>query len=194
MPNEIVQGDNGNILELVIQDDFQIIDLTNATVQVVLTYKTNGRIKNAVVTDAVNGKCEVTLTSEDVMFEGVYAFQATVTFNDGRKFTSNIQRFNVLKKIGFIPNTGGGSTEIISGTNGHILVNGQSITVYDDATIKTDISNLKNSDAIKRLGVSLNGKITIDGVEVTIDDPTSPIDGGTFTTTYITSTVDGGGF
>jgi hypothetical protein len=301
MTNEIVQGDSGSIIELVIQDDSQVIDLTDATVQIVLTYKSTGKIIQAEITDPVKGVCQFTLTSEDTMYEGIHTFQATVTFSDGRKFTSNTQRFNVAKKIGFIPSTGGGgggNTEIISGVNGHILVNGLDVKVYDDSTVKTDIIDLKNSkhahsnlsvlnqlttdgtyllfngskivgglgseivqsetngyvkvdgidvkvfdttdlqneisnkqplgdyatniqlstglsqkaekgvtdahenrinsiensDVIKRLGVSSNGKLTIDGVEVTLDDPTSPIDGGTFTTTYNTNIVDGGEF
>ncbi|MED3562228.1 BppU family phage baseplate upper protein [Bacillus xiapuensis] len=313
MTTEIVQGDNGTILELIIQDDNQVIDLTGATVQVVITYKSTGKIKQAVVTDAINGKCEVTLNSDDVLFDGVYSFQATVIFPNGNKFTSNIQRFTVTKKMGFIPNTAGNGngdphTEIISGINGHILVNGIDVKVYDDSQVKSDITNLKssqhthankstldklsddginllfngltlgnggsgssvsdsttngnilingsevnvyddtqinsditklkanehnhmnmsvlnllstdginllfngakitfddseilnkinliqNSDVVKRLGVSTNGKLTIDGAEVTIDDPTSPIDGGTFTTTYNTNIVDGGEF
>jgi hypothetical protein len=77
------------------------------------------------------------------------------------------------------------------GTN--LLFNGASITV-DTSAMTTEINSIKNSDAIKRLGVSSNGKLTIDGVEVTVDDPTSPIDGGTFTTTYNTNIVDGGEF
>jgi hypothetical protein len=266
MTTEIIQGDSGNIFQLVIQDGTQIIDLTNATVQVVLTFKGTGKIKQAEIVDPVNGLCQITLTSEDTLFEGIHSFQATVTFSDGRKFTSNIQRFNISKKIGFVPSTGGGSVDIITGNNGHILVNGLDVKVYDDATVKQDISTLKdnetvtnssinnintslssmstdvsdlknnkhnhsnlsvlnqlstdgtnllfngasitvdtsamtteinsikNSDAIKRLGVSSNGKLTIDGVEVTVDDPTSPIDGGTFTTTYNTNIVDGGEF
>jgi hypothetical protein len=149
----------------------------------------------------------------------------------------------------------GGSTEVIGGNNGHILVNGMDIKVYDDTTVKTDISTLKNNDLatsnsignintslsgistdmtdlknnkhnhsnlstlnqlstdgtnllfngasltfanaeiLKRLGISANGILTIDGVEITLPPtPTTNIDGGTFTTTTFNSTIDGGSF
>lgn len=241
MANEFVQGDTG-ILSLTIKDGNQIADLTNATVVVTLTYNHTGKIKQAVINDAVNGKCSVALNSDDLLFDGIYVFQAQVNYPDGRQFSSDIQKFTVTKKLGFIPalNSGGnsgGNTNIASGVNGHILVNGLDIKVYDDLStisdisnlkanqhthsnkdildkltqsgtdllfngskiyddtgVKNDISTLKNSDAVKRIGVSSNGKLTIDGVEVTLDDPTSPVDGGTFTTTYNTNIVDGGGF
>jgi hypothetical protein len=77
------------------------------------------------------------------------------------------------------------------GTN--LLFNGAKIT-FDDTVISNRINSIENSDAIKRLGVSSNGKLTIDGAEVTLDDPTSPIDGGNFTSTYSTTIVDGGEF
>lgn len=249
MVYEIAQGSNGVILNFTIKDNGQVVDLTGATVQMLLTLRSSGKIKQAEITDVVNGKCTVTLNADDILFDGVYTFQNTVSYPDGRTFTSNVQKLTVTKKIGFIPVTGGGSggnsgnTEVINGINGHILVNGNDVKVYDDSSIKSDInslnltqhshsnkaaldrlgidvenkltidgveivsgtsyddttlknniSTLQNSDAVKRLGISANGKLTIDGVEVTIDDPASPVDGGTFTTTFNTNIVDGGGF
>lgn len=239
----LTQGDNGSILSFTVKDGGQIADLTNATVQVILTYSAthSGTNKQAEITDAVNGKCRLVLTSNDILLDGIYVFQILVTYSDGRQFNSDVQKFTVTKKLGFIPiqsvGGNGGNTNIISGNNGHILVNGLDVKVYDDTitksdisslrdsqhthsnkdiidkltqvgtdllfngskifddtSIKNDINTLKNSDAVKRLGVSTNGKLTIDGVEVTLDDPTSPVDGGTFTTTYNTNIVDGGGF
>jgi hypothetical protein len=235
---------------------------------VVIKYKRTGIKKEATITDAQNGKCQITLNAEDVNYEGVYSLQATVTYLNGNTFTSNVQRFVVNKKIGYMPVIGGTTGNISdSSINGNIIINGQEIKVYDDTQVKLDINALsnslhthtnkaaldrlgintqnhltidgielvtgsgvggssvsdsttngnilingqenkiyddtalsnkinliENSDAVKRLGVSSNGKLTIDGVEVTVDDPTSPIDGGTFTSTYNTNVVDGGEF
>jgi hypothetical protein len=303
LSNEIIQGDKGTILELIISDDNKIVDLTGATVTVAIKYKATGITKQATITEPLNGICEITLNPEDIQFQGTYTFQATVTFPNQNQFNSNIARFSVTKKLNFVPVVGGGNINLGDSTiNGNIIVNGMEINVYDDTQIRTDINNLKtsqhthtnkaaldrlninaqnhltidgvelvagggtggssvsdsptngnilingsevkvyddtnllnqiagkqpsgnyatqtdlsdgliskadksvtdnhenrinsieNSDAIKRLGVNSNGKLTIDGVEVTLDDPTSPIDGGTFTTAYNTNIVDGGEF
>jgi hypothetical protein len=254
----IYQGDQGTVLNLTIRDSNQVVDLTDATVQVLIRLKDMGILKAATIIDSQSGKCQITLNSQDIQYEGVYQLQATVTFLNGTKFSSSIQRFIVNKKMGYIPSVGGGnggSTEVIGGNNGHILVNGLDIKVYDDATLKQDISTLKNSDLatsnsinninislsgistdltdlnnkkhthtnlstlnqlstdgtnllfngasltfanaeiLKRLGISANGILTIDGVEITLPPaPTTNIDGGTFTTATFNSTIDGGSF
>jgi hypothetical protein len=292
--NEIYQGDNGTVLSLTITNDESVVDLTNSTVEVVIKYKKNGIKKQAIISDAINGKCQITLTAGDVNYEGIYSLQATVTFSNGNTFTSNVHRFVVNKKVGYIPVIGGSTGNIgDSSINGNIIVNGQEIQVYDDAQVRTDINNLlnsqhthsnkssldrlgineqnkltidgielptgggngggssvsdsttngnilvngielqvyddssirsqlhshtnkstldkltddgtnllfngtaitiSNSETLNRFGISANGRLTIDGVEQVLEDPTSPIDGGTFTTTYNTTIVDGGEF
>lgn len=265
--NEIYQGDSGTVLSITITNDDSIVDLTDSTVDVVIKYKRTGIKKVAAITDAINGKCEITLNAEDVVNDGIYSLQATVNFSNGNKFSSNVQRFIVNKKIGYVPVIGGSTgnvgdstingnlivngieikvyddtlvrgdinnlkqsqhthankaaldrldineqnhltidgVELVTGgsggssvsdstINGNILINGQNVKIYDDTTLQTEITTIKNSDVIKRIGISMNGKLTIDGVEVTLDDPTSPIDGGTFTTAYNTTIVDGGEF
>lgn len=173
MSNEIVQGDNGTVIELTIQDGTKIIDLTDATVQIILTLRSSGKIKQAIITDAINGKCEVTLISDDILYDGVYTFQAVVYFSDGRQFTSNIQKLTINKKIGFIPTTNGGNVSIVSGNNGHILVNNSDIKVYDDSVLQQTIQQLNIAiedlniykTLLSRLGISSNDKLTIDGIE-----------------------------
>lgn len=175
MANEIVQGDNGIILSFIIKDGDEPINLTSASVQIVLTLRSSGKIKQGVITDALNGKCQVILNSDDILYDGVYTFQPTVTFPDGRQFTSGtLQKLTVVKKLGFIPTTNsGGSADIVSGNNGHILVNGNDVKVYDDSSVKSDVASLmtskhthSNLSQLNRLGIDDQNKLTIDGIEI----------------------------
>lgn len=172
----IYQGDSGVVIEMIIKDEGRILDLTGTNVEVLIRLKDMGNIKAANITDAVNGKCEITLYSDDIIFDGIYSMQATVYYPSSQgKFTSNIQRFTVEKKMGYIPSvTGGnGSTVGSSATNGNIKVNGAELQVYNDTTIKADITNLKakehshsNVASLDRIGINELGKLTIDNVEL----------------------------
>lgn len=51
-------------------------------------------------------------------------------------------------------------------TNGNVLVNGNELTVYDDTTVKNDISTILGKEILDRLSISANGKLMIDGVEL----------------------------
>jgi hypothetical protein len=171
--NEIYQGDNGTLLNLTITNDESVIDLTDSTVEVVIKYKRTGIKKEATITDATNGKCQITLGAEDVNNEGVYTIQATVTYLNGNTFTSNVQRFTVNKKIGYVPVIGGTTGDVgDSSINGNIIINGQEIKVYDDSQIKSDINILSNSShthtnkvVLDRLGINAQNHLTIDEVE-----------------------------
>jgi hypothetical protein len=171
--NEIFQGDNGTTLNLTISDGEKIVNLINSTVEVVIKYKRTGIKKEATITDATNGKCQITLNAEDVNYEGVYTLQATVTYLNGNTFTSNVQRFTVNKKIGYVPVIGGTTGDVgDSSINGNIILNGQEIKVYDDSQIKSDINILSNSSHVHtnkgyldRLGINTQNHLTIDGVE-----------------------------
>jgi hypothetical protein len=139
--NEIYQGDNGTLLSLTITNEESVIDLTDSTVEVVIKYKRTGIKKEATITDATNGKCQITLNAEDVNYEGVYTLQATVTYLNGNTFTSNVQRFTVNKKIGYVPVIGGTTGDVgDSSINGNIILNGQEIKVYDDTSLKSLIA------------------------------------------------------
>jgi hypothetical protein len=95
----IVQGDNGTVLGLTIKDNGIVVDLTGATVDIAIKRGNSMNIKPATVTNALAGKCEVELTSEDVESPGLYFFQATVRFGFGLEFSSDIQRFKVGGKL-----------------------------------------------------------------------------------------------
>jgi hypothetical protein len=98
--NEIVQNDNGTILKLSVTDDNGVVDIRNSTVDVVIRYKNTNITKQATITDGINGKCELTLSSDNVSQIGTYAFQITVKFIDGKQFSSsNVERFVVNKKL-----------------------------------------------------------------------------------------------
>lgn len=222
MANEIYQGDSGTVISITIRDDNQPVDLTGTTVDVLIKLKDMGKLKSALITDHINGKCEFTLLSEDIMFEGIYNFQATVNFPNGSKFTSSIQRFTVLKKMGYIPSAGGTIVDITdSSTNGNIRVDGVEVKVYDDKNVKEDINDLKNSkhshinqstlnllatdgtdllfnseaitfsnaDILRRLGISTNGILTVDGAEIGVpsQDKTAPSDVTNLTTSNLST-------
>jgi hypothetical protein len=97
--NEIVTGDNGTTIRLTITDDKGIVDIRSSTVDVLIKYKNRSITKQATVTNGELGQCEVMLNSSDVSVEGIYTFQCTVKFIDGKQFSSDIQRFVVSKKL-----------------------------------------------------------------------------------------------
>lgn len=172
----IYQGDNNIVFNLTITEEGQVVNLTDTTVEVLIRLKDKAVVKLAEIVDAPNGKCKIILYSSDLIYAGVYSLQATTTFADGGKYTSNIQRFSVEQKIGYIPSLsggGGGSTNITtSDTNGNIKVNGVEVKVYNENAVKTDISDLKaskhthtNVEQLERIGINNLGKMTIDNVE-----------------------------
>lgn len=93
----IVQGDNGTRLKLYIKEKGALVDLTGASIDVAIKSGTREIMKTAQVTGT--GEAEVELTSEDLMTVGLYYTQATVRFADENKFSSDIQRFMVSKKL-----------------------------------------------------------------------------------------------
>ncbi|MCM3599407.1 BppU family phage baseplate upper protein [Robertmurraya korlensis] len=75
----IVQGDNK--LTIPISTN---MNLENATVTI--TVKRGGEIftKTATILDIVTGSCEFSLTNEDLTVAGIYEYQWTAEFTDGR--------------------------------------------------------------------------------------------------------------
>jgi hypothetical protein len=165
MSDVIYQGDNGTILQLTIRNGSQIVNITDATVQVLIRFKDMGILKAATIVDGINGKCQITLNSQDIIYEGIYQLQATVVFPDGDRFSSNVQRFSVNKKMGYIPSTGGGTgggtTEVVAGTNGHILVNGIDVKVYDDSALQTALSEKASTTHIHPISEITNLSTTL---------------------------------
>lgn len=93
----IIQGDNGTILKLHILDNKVPVVLSGATVEVKIKQKNREILKQAQITGL--GECEISLTSSDVATIGNYIIQATVTYADNRKFSSDVQQFVVGKKL-----------------------------------------------------------------------------------------------
>lgn len=96
---EIIQGDHGTVMEMIISDHNGIIDIRGSTIEVTVQTSTRKFVKQGVVTDGLQGKAEFTLNSDDVQDEGIYVFQCQVNFPSGSNFSSNIQRFTVGRKL-----------------------------------------------------------------------------------------------
>jgi predicted 3-demethylubiquinone-9 3-methyltransferase (glyoxalase superfamily) len=125
-----VQGNNGSVLPLTIKKDGAVVSLDGATVRVAIKHGTYLFTKQAVITDSINGKCEITLTRTDLAVPGLYFYQPTITYSDDREFSGDVKRFSVLGKIS-------GEPPVV----------------------------LPSSIDISRLGINVNNKLTIDGIE-----------------------------
>lgn len=99
--NQVVQGDDGSQFNLTIQDNKgDIVDLRTATsIEVAIKFRGTPTVKIATITDAMNGKCMVTLSDTDLQNVGNYEIQCTVYFQNNTKFTSLPQTFPVTKNI-----------------------------------------------------------------------------------------------
>lgn len=99
MADEIIQGDNGTVVQTIIKEDLNIVDIRGATVEFTIKTATRRFTKQGTVTDGINGVCEFILNSEDVSEIGIIAFQATITFSSGNKFSSDIKKIKVGQKL-----------------------------------------------------------------------------------------------
>lgn len=148
MTAEITQGDNGVVFELIIKDGKNIVDITNSSVDVLIKHKDRGVIKSAEITDGINGECNITLISDDIVFDGVYTFQATVNYANRKKFTSSQQKFVVNKKIGYVPAISGeGNIVSVNGKSGEVTLTAEDIGALPLSTsIPSKISDLINDN------------------------------------------------
>jgi hypothetical protein len=111
--DEIVQGNNGNVLRLTVLRKKVPVSLEGATVKVAIKQGETLITKDAVIVDAIDGDCEITLTRSDVTVAGLYFLQPTVTYADGNEFTGDVTRFKVSGKLtGVPPVTGGGDITV----------------------------------------------------------------------------------
>jgi hypothetical protein len=74
--SEIIQGDNGTILEGTVSDENGIVDIRGASVIFTIKSSTKRIEKNGTVTDGQNGIVQCVLNSDDVQDVGNYIFQA----------------------------------------------------------------------------------------------------------------------
>src|SRR4051794_30697818 len=101
----IVQGDNGVPIPFIVAKP-RALDITGATVEVAIKRGEDTFIKTAEILDAVKGKCQFTLAYTDLTIEGVYKYQWTVYFEDGRFFHGDPSDFYAKEKL--VEVTGGG--------------------------------------------------------------------------------------
>lgn len=96
----IVQGDNGTLLNFAVTDEKGVVILTDITsIEATIVTGERRMTKTCNITDAVLGICQVALTSEDVATNGTYIVQITIKFADGKIFSSTKGKFMVDKKI-----------------------------------------------------------------------------------------------
>lgn len=97
----IKAGDNGTLYEFLVRDAGEIVPLTGAEVEIVLKNGTRRLTKGALITDAANGVCNITLTRDDLSGTGGYVLQGIVKYpNDGDKeFASDTIKFSVGGRI-----------------------------------------------------------------------------------------------
>jgi hypothetical protein len=97
--SDIYAGDNGTILAFDVYDAAGVVNLTGASISVTVQSPTKQFVKDAVITDTTQGKCELVLKSEDIEDVGSYKIQGKVSFNNGDFFYAKISRFDVLKPL-----------------------------------------------------------------------------------------------
>lgn len=91
----IYKGDNGVVLRFTILDDGIEVDLTGATIEGVIQTKTKRIIKPANIIDAITGKVDIILNSDDLTEVGRHNIQIIVNFHGGNKYSSDIKSFYV---------------------------------------------------------------------------------------------------
>jgi hypothetical protein len=101
--DEIVQGNNGNVLRLTVLRNKQPVSLVGATVTVAIKHGETLITKSAVITGAEAGECEITLNRADIAVTGLYFAQPTVVYDDGTEFSGDVIRFKVAGKLTGVP-------------------------------------------------------------------------------------------
>jgi hypothetical protein len=89
----VIQGNNGTVLQVRIRDKRAFVDLTDATVKLVIRCGNRKFIKDAAVTGL--GQVELALSSADLSTAGSYAVYAICNFKDGTSFSSTLDKFEV---------------------------------------------------------------------------------------------------
>jgi len=92
----LVQGNHGTVLQVKIRERRSFVDLTDATIKLVIRCGNRKFIKDAAVTEL--GQVEVVLSSSDLSTAGTYAVYAVCNFKDGTQFSSSLDRFEVIPR------------------------------------------------------------------------------------------------
>lgn len=107
----IVQGDNGRVIPFSTG-----LNLEGATVKVDVKRGEELLDKTAEILDSATGRCQFILLTSDLTIEGIYKYQWTAEYEDGRKFSGRSIDFYVDKKlVGVPPVVGGDITVSVDG-------------------------------------------------------------------------------
>lgn len=143
-----VQGDHGYPLRFIVNKNGPV-DLTDAVVELALEFNNNIFVKHATITDREKCECEVILTSDDLAYHGIYKYQWTVFYPDGKFFSGEHQQLYVSEKL-YMGEPVGETVTFISPfatkedlnnlikqstINGNIIVNDNEITVFDNEMV-----------------------------------------------------------
>lgn len=93
----IIQGDNGTQVKIYIWENNEPADLTGATIKIKIKKDSKTVEKTAEITGL--GVCEMTLSSDDIPISGDYLCQATLSYEGGKSFGSDIQEIKVGEKL-----------------------------------------------------------------------------------------------
>lgn len=178
---DIVQGDHGLAIPFRVSKT-GIENLTGATVEVAIIH---GEVTNdvkAIITDPINGKCHFILTSDILTTEGIYSYQWTAYFSDGRIYNGRKQDFYASEKlITGIPG-GGETTPVII----------PFVRVDEFENLKQEFEELKA--LVESGGVIVPTPTIYDGGTFLDNDITRIIDGGSFLDAQDGIVIDGGVF
>jgi hypothetical protein len=94
----IIQGDNGIVVPFIVSKS-KIESLEGATVTVDIKRGADLLPKSAAIVDVTSGKCEFTLSNSDLTIAGIYEYQWTAKFEDGRSLSGKKQDFYVSEKL-----------------------------------------------------------------------------------------------
>lgn len=97
MSNEIFQGSNNVQLLFVVSNASGALNLTDATVTLLISLQNTKAEKLCTVDDATAGECSVMLESGDLVSIGRYRHQLKIEYGSGDLYYTNIQFFDTLK-------------------------------------------------------------------------------------------------
>jgi hypothetical protein len=115
--DSLVQGNNGSVRRFLFRRSGVVVPLVGGTVEVAILKGETLTKKQATITDASNGVCEVRLTRTDLAESGLYFMQPTVRFDDDDEFSGDVDRFRVTGRL-----TGAPPVEQPPGEIGNIVV------------------------------------------------------------------------
>jgi hypothetical protein len=95
----IFKGDNGIPLPFTVRKQTKVENLTDAVVTVSIERGKETYTKPAIIENPILGKCSLLLTSTDLSMVGMYKYQWTVYFPDGRSYSGNPLSFYVDDKL-----------------------------------------------------------------------------------------------